>query len=329
MWKKVLYFGIMTIIGIMVWTLCYNSNQYNHIYELTVKAIEEKNYSELPKIFGGCFDTNEVELVESEKMDAVIYAGTASTDEAYTVQEEQKRYLVYEEAYYLYIFNSSYSYINIMSGEEYTNQTALVFNCENGEYIYPFVVDSSINSTYYVANPTTVEELILNDSRNLIATHDNWNFMSINITKTMVDLIEAKYGEINNFRLVDNEGNTVHTFNNSLDFADQFYTDVRGLIDNYNVYLQDYLAGTQGAEDKFNSWYTPWLEEFEESKETTGYSFRYEDDYIMPSSIVWQTVGMLALYIVSVLLVYFVLFHFKDIKRLFSKESYKDYKKSR
>lgn len=330
MWKKVLYFGVMVIIGMLFYTVSYNSNQYNYIYDLAQNAINNENYDELPKIFGGCFDTNEIIHEKEEEVEVLVYPGTSSSDSTYIDEsEKEQRVLVYEESYYLYLFNSKFSYLNITNEETVSNKTAIRFNGSNGSYDYYFVVNDSVNSDIYKAAPKTLKELVLNSTRDLVTSNSNWNFININITKTMIELIEAEIGDITGFDLINNEGDSVYTCSAAFDFSEQFFTDVEPLIENYTQYLDNYLAGKNDAVEIFNEWYTPWQEEFSENSSQTGYSFRYEDDELVPSKVLWQTIGMMGLYVLCVLILYVLFFHFNDIRRIFSRDSYKDYSKGR
>lgn len=83
-------------------------------------------------------------------MDIVVFPGTTLTNTVYYNQEsEEQTYLVYEEAYYIYIFNPTFNYVNVNDD----NQTALRFTSSSAaQYTYPFVVSSTTNKDYYVEN---------------------------------------------------------------------------------------------------------------------------------------------------------------------------------
>lgn len=327
MWKKVLYFGIAIVIGIVVAMVAYSSNQFNHVYNLVNTAIAEKKYEDVAKVFGGCFDTHAINTIEHDQMDIVVFPGTTLTNTVYYSQEsEEQTYLVYEEAYYIYIFNPTFNYVNVNDD----NQTALRFTSSSAaQYTYPFVVSSTTNKDYYVEKPSNPTEAVMNDARDLISVQTNWNFMSITLTKTMVDYIKAQIGgTIVQMEVLDNEGtNVVYSESLPLDFSQAFFSDISELIDHYNVYLQAYLKDNNDTEaaDQFNAFYEPWYEEFKANQEQTGYTFRYDDHTLSPGSLLWQTVGMMALYLVFIILIYILLFHFASIKRIFSRETYKDY----
>lgn len=330
MWKKVLYIAIALIFGFIVAIIAYNSNQFNNILDLVSNALVEEKYDELPMIFGGVHDTNEIINSDEEKVDVVVYNGTAVTDLNYG-KDSSERFMKYEGAYYIYLLHPEYSTIDIVADETSSNETAIIFTADNGKsYTYYFVANEVVNKDYYVAEPSTVEEVLLQPARDLVSPKNSWGFMSINLTESMVKYIsEDLEGSITGMSIVDNEGNAVAEYKVNLDFSQKFFSDIKELVAEYNLWLEAYVAneGVEEAEKKFTEFYTPWLENFEANSETTGYSFRHSDEYLSPKKIIWQTVGMMALYSLVIVIFYVMLFHFSAIRNIFSKDSYKDYGK--
>ena len=328
MWKKVIYIGIAVIIGIAIFFLGYNSNQMNHLLNLVNDAITNERYHEVPMIWEGCFDTNSIVEKSSDDLDIVIYPATSQVDVTYNTD---KRYLKYEKAYYVYIFNAKFTYNNVSTGSDSSyNKTSMEFSNGTETYPYYFVADSTMNSSSYVANPTTVEDAVLKNQRNIVATFDSWNFMKFTLTETMAKEIQKELGgEITKITLKDSTGESKYTADVNLNFSQNFFSDLQILFDNYNTYLDAYLTSDEEkikeATNKFNEFYEPWYEEFNEKKEQTGYTFRYDDSYLAPGKLIWQTVGIEALYLVVVEIFYIILFHFKSLRRIFSRGHYKDY----
>lgn len=329
MWKKVLYIAVALIFGFIVAVIAYNSNQFNNILDLVSNALVEEKYDELPKIFGGVHDTNEIVNSDGEKVDVIVYNGTAVTDLTYG--KDSEKFMKYEGAYYIYLLHTSFSTINVSEGENVTNKSAFVFTADNGnEYVYYMIANENVNADYYVAESETLEDVLLKPARDLASPKDSWGFMSINVTETMVEYISGHLGgDITGMNIVDNEGNVVAECDVDFNFSQKFFTDIKDLVENYNVWLEAYAANEKvdEAEAKFNEFYTPWLEEFNASAETTGYSFRYEDSYLSPKKILWQTIGMMALYSLVIVIFYVIIFHFSALRNIFSKDTYKDYGK--
>ncbi|MBD5390986.1 hypothetical protein HDR67_03170, partial [bacterium] len=284
----------------------------------------------------GCFDTKSIIDNTSDKMDIVIYPATSQTDVTFGEEENTSRYVHYERSYYLYIFNAKFSILDINTGSSSYNKTSVALSGENGQtYEYYFVVGETMNSQSYVKDPMTKEQAILNAERNATNTNTTWNFMRITFTETMLDQIKKDInGEITKLEIKDAEGISQFSTDIHLDFSQSFFADMKVLFDNYNTYLDSYLAADgdknkiKDAENTFHDFYDPWYEDFKAAKEQTGYTFRYEDSILSPSKLIWQTIGMLALYALVVALFFVLLFHFSVVRRIFSRETYKSYSKS-
>lgn len=318
--KKVIYIVIVFILGIFVSYISYNSYQFSHIYGLLGEAIGSGKYEEVAKIFGGCCDTEPLLISENESVDLAVFSGTSISDVKYG---EERRYQ-YEETYYIYLFNSSFSYITVNENE---NKTAFIFTSDNGnEYKYPFIVNDDINSEYYAKDDTSLEAALLKGPRNVTTNVENWGFMYLNLTKTMVEFIEGDLGgDITGIKLVNNEEEVILNENVNLDFTQGFYGYISELIVEYNKWLAAYTKneGVDAAEKEFNEFYQPWLEKFEDEKENTGYSFPYGEDYLSPKSIIWKTAGLLTVYGLIMLGFYILFFKLDKIKAFFSNKQIK------
>ncbi len=331
MWKKILYIGIAVIIGIMVFVFGYNSNQINHLTNLVNEAIDSGKYYEVPKIWEGCFDTKSVIVDDTDKLDIEIYPATSERNISYG--SDSTRYLRYEKAYYFYIFKPKFSYTDVSTGSDSSyNRTGFRFYSGEKCYDYYFIVSDTINSSEYIESPRTKEEALLNATRNVTITQETWGFMRLTLGETELNQIRSEIGgDIDKLQLMDSTGVVVYEAPVDLNFNQAFFTDLQDLFDNYNIYLDEYLAANDDkdkinqASDKFNEFYEPWFKTFDENKETTGYTFRHDDAYLAPGSLLWQTIGIEALYLLVVAILYILLFHFKAIKNLFSKDHYKDY----
>ncbi len=340
MWKKILYFGIAIIFGIFIYIIGYSSNQMNHLESIVSSAIAEEKFYKVPMVWGGCFDTKSIVEDNTDKLDLQIYPATSQTDITFGSDDNTERYLEFEYAYYLYIFNAKFTTSTAVVGETKSNKTSIHFvsNETSKSYDYYFVVDDAINSSSYIETPTTKEEYLLNSSRDVTNTKDTWNFMRITFTKTMLDEIEKQIGgKITNLSINDCDGNSVYNTDIKLDYSQDFFSDKKmdEMFIKYNTYLDAYIAADgdnnklKELNEEWGTQFETWKKEFIEETETTGYAIGYESSIVSPSKLVWQTVGMLALYALVIALFYILLFHFSFIKSLFSKESYKDYSRGR
>ena len=69
---KIIYIVVGVIATILVYVLGYNSNCVNHIVNLTNEAIAEKDYVQLAKIHGGCFDVNNLAVENDDLLTLII-----------------------------------------------------------------------------------------------------------------------------------------------------------------------------------------------------------------------------------------------------------------
>ncbi|MDE7106521.1 MAG: hypothetical protein K2O22_05095 [Anaeroplasmataceae bacterium] len=340
MWKKVLYFGIAIVFGILVYIIGYSSNQMNHLEGLIGKAIEKEEFYKVPMVWGGCFDTKSIIDNTTDKMDIMLYPATSQTDVTYGSEDDSKRYLEFERAYYLYIFNAKFSINTATDGTSSLNKTAIEFSSSDEgstSYDYYFIVNETINSSQYVKEPTTVEEVLLNNSREVTNTNATWNFMRVTFTETMLKQISKEIkGNITKLAVKNSDGEVVFSANVELDFSQGFFKheSITTLLKQYNEYLKDYLAADGDSSklkeinSKWDNEFTTWQKEFDDNASTTGFAMGYDRSVVTPSKLVWQTIGLLALYAIVILLFYVLLFHFSAIKRLFSRENSKTHSSS-
>ena len=313
--KKIIYLVIIFVLGIFVMYASYNGNKYQSIYDIVDTAIKSEKYEEVAKTFGGCFDTVPIVNKKNENLDLIVYNGTSIVDVTYG----EERSYSYEPTYYVYMFNVNYEYENY---DGYMNYTSIIFKGENGQtYKYPFILSEYVNTELIETENFTKEAAILDSTRNVITNMETWNFMFVNVTKPMVEYVSARMGgtEIVGFSLTDNKGNIVSETDVVFDFSQKFYNDTADLITEYNIWLDAYAKGenTDEAEAKFNAFYEPWLEDFNNKKDETKYTFPYDSDYIVSNKVLWQTVGHMMIYALIMFAFYILFFHFDVICNIF------------
>ena len=119
----------------------------------------------------------------------------------------------------------------------------------------------------------------------------------------------------------------VYEQNVTLDFNKEsgFFKDMGPLVVNYNQYIDEVTAANNDntlineANKKFEAFYIDFEAKF---LATENYTFRYEDSYLQPSRLVWETIGLEALYVLAVAILYILIFNFSMIKNIFNKNSY-------
>ena len=324
--KKIMYFILVIAIGIAVYYVDYNNKQYQHTLSILNNALEEKNYVDVAKIFGGLFDSQSIVDYKNDgdKLDLVIYPSTSLSQYDFGDEKKEDIHYTYQKSYGLYLYDANFdlaSYLDESLGAN-VNYSGIKFLSETKEYNFYFIVDSSMNNSYYKKNPDDFTEALLNSSRDYVTTYETLGFMSISFNETMItEIVDELDGNITKIQIMDAKGNSVHEANVELDFTEQFFTDCGQMINNYNDYLVELkAAGSDKSKVKdinarFEIEYQQWLNDFEALNKPT-YMYGFDEEYLNPKSLKKQTIGTLAIYMAITFAVYFLLFHRKLIKKL-------------
>lgn len=325
---KVVYFMFAAILALVVYLFTYNSAGYDHVKALSDAAISEKNYSDLGKIFGGCLDTRSIIEDTSDYLDMVIYPSSTLTSVSYTENEESKSFNKYEDSYYIYIINPTFDYDDVSVNGNVINKTAIRFESDTNSYDYYLKITDSINSEIYVESPSTLNEAVMKNNRDYTVDYASWNFFKIVITESMLNAMNI--GEVKSVSIIDSDGENIYTISADMNFTQEYFTFVEPLTIEYNKYLSvvelDDEEKLAAADEIFNLFYfgengNDGFESLVNNSEF--YSFRYTDDYLQPSSLIWRSIGMVLFFAVAVMLLYALLFHFKQLKALISGEARK------
>lgn len=330
---KVVYIVFAVIAAVIVYFLGYNSNSVNHIVNLTNKAIESQNYVEVAKIHGGCFDINNLATEDSDDFDIAIFPATTLIQYSYYETEESETPVTkakYDQAYYIYVFNPKFSLTPNEVDGLYLNDAGIKFKSASGSYNYKFQITETINKDDYNEKPLTFEDALLNGKRESVTYYENWNFINVTLTRSLINTVASQLkGDINSIDILDKDGEAIYTIDVKLDFSQEFFADVNDLCVEYNKFVdvinsKDATDEEKESADKaFETFYvgtedTPGFEE--EFLKNENYSFRYADGYLQPGSLVWQTIGLIALFIAAAALLYFLLFHFAFIKEFIARQ---------
>ena len=125
--KKIIFLVVIFVLGIFIMYASYTANKFENIYSIVEPAINDKNYEEVIKTFGGIFDTKPIVKSDNEKVDIRVYNGTSTLDLTYG----EKRSMTYEQTYYIYMFDINFDHENF---EGTSNETALIFNWKKIEF---------------------------------------------------------------------------------------------------------------------------------------------------------------------------------------------------
>lgn len=329
MWKKIAYFTLAIIFGFVVYYTTYASKLSEYKLTKVNEAIASEEYHIVPQLFLEVpFDTKSIIKDNSEEAEVKIYPAAGMVNYTLVNGEETKTYSRYENAYLLFIFEINFpiaSYTD--SGNKNANLSAIKFVGDKGEYDFYFVQDETYNSESYVASPKNESEFTLNCLRDLAAIHNDWNFIPLSLSEKTIESIEAKVGKITSFKLVDSVGEIRMEEEVSLSFDENFFkheyiSGNKRLIDEK---LQRYYSLTDTDEmrelaDEINKDIENFKNNFEEKTQGTGFATTLPEEEAKPSYIMWQTIGVLSIYIVFAGVMYFTLFYLKKIIAILKKK---------
>ena len=322
MWKKVIYFAVAVVMGMIFYMIIYSANLSDHKYSLVSSAIENKDYHIVPQVFLEVpFDTNSI--IETDDEDAVVevYPASGMVSYTYTVGEESKTYSRYEKAYLFFIFESEFpmsGYVD--SGNNTVNPSSIKFIGEKGVYDFYFVQNETYNPGSYVAEPKNEKEYALNSTRDLTAIDGDWGFIPVSLSETTISYIEEVSGKITSFQIVDATGEVKLEHNINFDFNEAFYSHeyISKANSEMNNLLSKYYATTDSKEqsslsDQINEYLASFKENFQDRTAGTSYAMSLSDKVLEPGTVYWKTIAYLGLYAVLIFIFYAVLFHLKQI----------------
>ena len=322
MWKKVIYFAVAVVMGMIFYMIIYSANLSDHKYSLVDAAIKNKDYHIVPQVFLEVpFDTNSI--IETNDEDAVVevYPASGMVSYSYYVGEETKTYSRYEKAYLFFIFESNFpmsGYVD--SGNNTVNPSCINFIGDKGVYQFYFVQNETYNPGSYVAEPKNEKEYALNSTRDLSAIKSDWNFIPISLSETAIKFIEETTGSISSFQIVDATGEVKVDQAISFSFSETFYSHeyISTANQEMNTLLNKYYATTDSKEqstlsNEINDYLVSFKDNFSEKTQGTEYAITLSKEILEPGSVYWKTIAYLGLYAVLIFIFYAILFHFKQI----------------
>ena len=324
--KKIMYFILVIAIGIAVYYVDYNNKQYQYTLSVLNTALEEKNYVDVARIFGGLFDGKSIvdHEKDGDKLDLVIYPSTSLSQYDFGDEKTEDIHYTYEKSYGVYLYDIKFdlaSYLDESIGAN-VNYSGIKFISGEKEYDFYFIVNSSMNNSYYKKSPNDFTEALLNGSKDYVTTFETLGFISIQFTECMIEeIVDELDGEIKKIQIMDAKGQMVHETEISLSFTEQFFNDCGEMISKYDDYLLKLKSAgndkkkIKELQEQFDEEYNVWLEDFDKLNNPT-YTYSFEEEYLRPSSLKKQTIGTLAIYLAITFAIYILLFHKKLIKKL-------------
>ncbi len=328
---KVLYIALGLVIAIFVAIITYNNYAITHIQNLVNTAVTEKNYTELEHIFGTFFSTKSVLDERTSQYDLVVYPSVSfSSYTYYNASDESTLYEKEDYSYYIYLINPSLDIINdVNKNDVKCNEAGIRLNfSDNTSYLYYFAVDSTYNTSLYKEKPTTKNSAILYTKRNTFTAYNYLNYFDITITTSIIDAAKAEVGSasdatVSSISVVNSSGTDVNKYDVTMNFTQDFYTNVKPYVDTYNKYIEDYKA-TDNTDTRKSL--TSDFQTFFYGTDNDGFYYTfgkladcgvgYGKDYAYPWWLFLQAGGMTLLFLVVLFLFYMLIFHFALLRRL-------------
>jgi len=351
---KILYAVFVALIGVVFAIINYRSNAYNIIYNKTQNYIKNEEYTELVRTYCGYFDSQALELNLPEKnsnFKLKVFNGTQE-ESAGSSTSISYYYHDYSYAYYFILTNVEFQTVNVLSDTTYNN-TGIRFidSVNNKTYDYKFRISSTVNAKDYKAKEDiqkiedkTVAKntFILNSERELITFNNNWGFYRIIITENIIDAIEATNNmTIDSFNILNNMGEKQFkedvTF--GFKFDQQFFNDITPVKVAYNSifpisdgYNSKPQTNTKEEFDNAKTTYEARIKDWENELKANpdkykNYLIAYKENEVLGNSAIGPTIGVMAIYIVVIILLFILLFEFKRIRALI--ERFRDRKQTR
>lgn len=350
---KVIYISFAVIIMFFSAIVLFNTAKGDHILNITNKALNEKNYDKILELFGGIYWNEPVKKETKGDTDLLVVPSYTESTILYYPADDSITHMhhVFDRTYNFYIFNSGFKVLDRSIKGEKINESGVKFITDklddqnnNVTYTYYFRVSATVNFNDSYEKALSVSDYNLNHQRDIISDQSKYSFYNFTISKELIDAIEEKTeGQITSFNITDNEGNDVFdsNINFGFEFNEEFYNeDQGGVIEAaYTRYIPYYdsikINQKRYKTDHYDSSITKEVYNNEtkvfndtvskfrsDVKDGNTYNSNLKislgEKEIMTNSViaqaVWRTIGIEALVLLVVAVIYILLFHFQQLR---------------
>lgn len=287
--KKILFFGIAIILGLMVWMTSYYSFYMGYTQDMIYTAIAEDDYDTLAKIFLPFYNKEGEDLGGNDEFDIFVYEGVVANTTKITVDGNEQTVNRYQDAFIFFVDNIGFD----LEGKKESdtspvkNYSSLVFYNEEASLDYTFTFNDPIDGV----------EGAEGTNRYYVSAAKSLNFCEIDLNTNIIE--EELAGKITKVEVIDGKGESVGTVDCNLDLTSSYFTEVKELVAAYDQYLDDLDA------TKYTEFYNTWLAEYN-NVETNGVTL--SDAERKPTSIYVKTIIVMVIYIaICGVLGYFIL----------------------
>lgn len=331
-----------------------NDDKFDNRYANKMEGVIEFYNNEIRESKDPEKTINKSTIIEDNKFDMVVYAGTKDVTNTYynTGDEgnlEKAKYHKYDFTYYIYLFDVDFAISDgsaqIKGKKTKTNNAGIRFYAGEEKFDYYAVIDSDyyhlvgkdesdnpIYKTNYLSKPENLQDMFIYGQRNMFESYDKWGFYDFSISQDSINAVNKELGGnddnkvITSFSILDRDGKEVE--NSKVDFSfaftEEFFQDGNAKIiyDAYETYnnIADKDESTDkeisDAEDAFKVE----AQEFDDNMKAGLYPTYFKafekDDIVKTSTIVWKSILVGALFIFSATVVFILIFKFAWIKSL-------------
>ena len=258
------------------------------------------------------------------------------------------------KSYTFFIFNSNFVTANKKkAGSDYNDAGVKFILDKDGEkitYKYSFIIDATVNTTSTFDTSDSVFDYELNYKRDIVSDSKKYGFYNFVINSNTIEAIEEKTGgNIIGFNITDSLNKDVFEsdFEYGFDFDEPFfqqesdgvkeaatietiYNDFIPYYDSYKMNSRKYSIDNYNSEynskslfeeknEKFNSEVKQFMNDVKSGNvyDSNIKVSKSEKEIITNSVIaraVWRTIGIEALVLVVIIVIYILLFHFQQLR---------------
>lgn len=292
--KKILFYGIAIVLGLMIWMTSYYGFYMSHIQGLIQGSIESKDYDKVSKAFLPFYNEEQIEVsVNTDKFAPIqVYEAMIGEKVEVTVDEQKQMANRYERAYVIYLDDITFDLDGISNDQGYINHTKI--RLYNDEVYYDYFFNEP--NTAKDPNEEGVKRYYVNAAKEL-------QFVELDITEKIIK--DNLNGALDGFEIFDAKGVSVapkYTFEKELNFDTDFFKLGAELESAYDLYLEK--PNDNESAKAYKEFYQKWYEKYTANE---NYGIAYTQRELKPMSVYLKTGGVIAGYIVIVAILGYLL----------------------
>ncbi len=301
MFKKILFYGVTFILGIMLLLTSYYGFYASYNQTMTYGAIENNDYDRLAEIFIPFFNKEKaLDVIEEEKFQIVAYEGVVGEKTKVTIDSKEHDAYRYQDSVVFFVNKVTYSLDGISQGE---NQPTINYS---GLNFYNTIEETGeVKSyTYTLNDPVDAASDTAEGVKRFHASAaKTLNFFEVDLSTKIIN--DSLGGAIDKIEVVDGKKEVVSTItlNEEITVTGTFYEEVAPLIKTYD----ECLATNDGK--RFNEFFQEFIKAYNENP---NFGVSLSDKERKPVSIYVKTGAVMVAFIAAAVLIGYFLFRKKN-----------------